>query len=186
MADPSPLFPAPPPAPRLATVPLPEGIHGRARWSEDRAYRYALTWLQMPPVGGRKPVVIGLNPSGASEEAGDRTLVRILGFFPAGFTMLNLFALRATEPKALLQSADPVGPENDQTIAEAIRTASMIVAAWGSPPSGKLGALVEDRARVVRGALRGREVYCLGTTRDGWPRHPLHLPGDTELRPWTF
>lgn len=174
-----------PERPRLATVPLPEGIHGRGRWSEDRRYRYALTWTRMPVVDGRKPVVIGINPSGASEEAGDRTLCRLLGWFPHGFTMLNLFGLCATDPRDLLRSADPVGAENDATIIEAIRTASIIVAAWGAPPSQRdLGRLVEDRARVVRGALRRHEVYCLGTTADGSPRHPLYVPAAQEVIPW--
>lgn len=178
------LFAPPPDAPRLASVPLPPGISATARWSEDRRYRYSLIWQPIPPREGRKPAVIGLNPSGASETCGDRTLCRVYSLLGGGFTMLNLFGLRATDPAELGRSADPVGPDNDETILEAVRTASFVVVAWGAPPSGRVGDLVRDRALVVRAALRGKTVLCWGTTKDGSPRHPLYLPGTAELIPW--
>ena len=28
------------------------------------------------------------------------------------------------------------------------------------------------------------EVWCLGTTKSGQPRHPLYLPSDTDLVRW--
>lgn len=176
--------PAPCEGPRLASVPLPPGISATARWSEDRKYRYSLIWQPIPPREGRKPAVIGLNCSGGSEDVADRTLCRVYHFFPQGFTMLNLFGLRATDPAELGRSADPVGPDNDEVIVEAVRTSSFVVVAWGAPPSGRVGELVRDRALVVRAALRGKTVLCWGTTQDGSPRHPSRLGNDVALVPW--
>ena len=31
----------------------------------------------------------------------------------------------------------------------------------------------------------GLQVYCLGTTKEGHPRHPLYAKGNTGLTPFT-
>jgi len=31
----------------------------------------------------------------------------------------------------------------------------------------------------------GRELWCLGLTQDGHPRHPLYVAGDQPLVRWT-
>jgi hypothetical protein len=30
----------------------------------------------------------------------------------------------------------------------------------------------------------GRELWCLGTTQDGHPRHPLYVPGEQPFERW--
>ena len=50
--------------------------------------------------------------------------------------MLNLFALRATDPRELKVHEDPVGPENMDYIHDMCRSCqtsgSLIVACWGN------------------------------------------------------
>src|SRR2546421_6723193 len=97
-------------------------------------YRYLLwrEWNAKLP----RLLWILLNPSTADERVDDPTLRRVLGFSQSygfgGLEVVNLFALRSPHPRALTQVVDPVGPENDMYIREAVGRASKIVAAWGS------------------------------------------------------
>jgi hypothetical protein len=149
----------------------------------SRAYRYRLTrtWNQeWPPV-----TWIMLNPSTADAFSDDPTIRRCTGFSRAfaagGMIIVNLFAYRATEPSALRGVADPVGPLNDRHVREACQAGAVTIAAWGAH-----GALA-GRAEAVTAMLRaaGVQLSCLGTTRDGHPRHPLYVPGSVPLTPWT-
>ena len=177
-----PLFPPPPDRPRLAApLRIPYGVRTSVRWGSD-GYRLALEWRRED---GPLPAVIGLNPSAASDIVADRTLLRLLTFLPGGFTMLNLFALRATDPHDLLTVADPVGDDNNTTIAEVAASAPMIVCAWGSPPSSprRLHDLVSARAAAVLRTLP-RPLHAFGLTLGGHPRHPLYLPGGCRPVVW--
>jgi hypothetical protein len=95
--------------------------------------------------------------------------------------MLNLFALRSTDPRALAQSSDPVGPENDKYIAKYTRSADptftpTVVLAWGAH------GVHRDRAAEVLETLP--PAKCFGMTKDGHPKHPLYLRSDTPLTPF--
>lgn len=154
--------------------------------SEDGLYRYSLrrTWD-----GSRPPVVfVGLNPSTADGTQDDPTIrremafARRLGF--GGLLKVNLYAFRATDPKALRealkQGVDAFGPVNlAYVLGETELAERVVVAAWGKPPSGV--PVPDDLAA----ALSRRPLLCLGTTKDGHPRHPLYLRADAEPRPWT-
>lgn len=120
---------------------------------------------------------IGLNPSTATAAADDPTIRRCVGFAKAwGFgslVMANLFALRSTDPAALSRAADPIGPRNNWWLAFERARVKSIIAAWGAQ-----GTLHSRSDQVVS---RFGEMYCLGLTRNGQPRHPLYLPGDAEM-----
>lgn len=79
-----------------------------ARLSSCRAYRFALwrIWDQSMPYA----MFIGLNPSTADETRDDPTLVRCGNFARqwgyGSVCMANLFALRATGPRALRCAAE--------------------------------------------------------------------------------
>ena len=130
-------------------------------------------------------VFVGLNPSTADESTDDPTIRRILGFADDwGFgtlVMLNAFAFRSTDPKALHVRAarrhEVVGVENDATIArafEANRNGKLVVG-WGAHGSllGR-GRHVAEMARTIHG-----RPQCLGRTGSGEPRHPLYLAAST-------
>jgi hypothetical protein len=150
-----------------------------AVFSEDRVYRYRLTrrWGD----SGTHAVWLMLNPSTADAMADDPTIRRCISFTKAwdlhGLTVVNLFALRSTDPKALKGHSDPVGPANDRFIREAIHPWSVVVAAWGVH-----GALNGRGAQVIASlAADGIEPACLGVTKFGHPKHPLYVPAATKL-----
>lgn len=76
-------------------------VESSARFSDCRRYRYTLTrrFADGPTVA-----FIGLNPSTADEHADDPTIRRCLGFAKrwgyGELVMLNLYALRSTDPPA--------------------------------------------------------------------------------------
>lgn len=158
---------------------------GTAVLSDDGRFRYRLTRPAYPNGHGCLLFVM-LNPSIADAEVPDPTLERCVGFARResyeSVELVNLFALRSKDPS--LVKADPqaaIGDDNDQHIREAMRHAWRVVFAYGAFPWAR------RRAREVWDLLDGRrqlEARCLGRTRDGHPRHPLYLRGDTQFVPW--
>jgi hypothetical protein len=160
-----------------------------ANLSADRVYRFSL-WRQWDADSiPRRMVVIGLNPSTADEFTNDPTIRRCIGFAQregcSGLVMLNLFAYRATDPRTMLEArargVDIVGPRNDEEIRNHTRQPSvgfapLVVCAWGAVhPS------LRARAQEVRAIVS--PAWCLGTSKEGHPRHPLYLRADTPLAP---
>lgn len=147
-----------------------------ATFDPTGTYRYSLTrgWnASRPPC-----VFILLNPSTANATVDDPTIRRCIGFARdwgyGSLEVVNLFALRATNPRQLRLSLDPVGEKNDEHIARAVKSASRVVAGWGIHGS------LRGRDRAVLRMLRSTEVVCLGTTEGGHPRHPLYVRRVTE------
>ena len=157
---------------------------GGARLSPCGEYRYELT-RRLAGANGAKGICtfVMLNPSVADALQEDPTVRRCLGFASKwGYDrvcIVNIFALRSTDPKALKNHPDPIGPENDRVIAKAAADSNLGVVAWGTH-----GAL-NGRGKAVQEelcAIRHGDVYRLGVaTKDGHPRHPLYLKGDTPL-----
>jgi hypothetical protein len=149
-----------------------------ATFSDCRTYRWTL-WRKwdddLPPC-----VFIGLNPSTADEMEDDPTIRRCIGFAKSwglgGLVMLNAFAFRASDPKVMMAADDPVGEANNRTIALTTYSASLnkgrIIAAWGSH-------CPDDRQREVCRQVNS-ELFCLGRTKAGKPKHPLYLRADTQ------
>ena len=159
----------------------------RAVFSPCEMYRYTLT---REGLGGTGTVVfIGLNPSTATADVSDPTVTRCTNFARAWgaerYVMVNLFAWRDTDPRGLLKVADPVGPSNNVAILAETMDAKHVVAAWGSHAFLR-ERLLSARVAEVCGMLakHGVDLQCLGTAKDGQPRHPLYLPADSVLRPW--
>lgn len=156
----------------------PEVIHRTAYLSPDGVYRYSLgrDWSDEP-----RMTFIMLNPSTANAIEDDPTIGRCMSFArregAGGINVVNLFALRATKPVALQQHSDPVGPENNKAILAALHRSEWIVAAWGAHK------FASERAALTRSQLRAdrRVLLCLGTTKDGHPRHPLYVPNSQPL-----
>ena len=147
-------------------------------------YRYRLHRLlpgQLWAMNRRRILFCALNPSTATEYQDDPTVRRMVGFCAreGGSTMalVNLFAMRSTDPNALALFDDAIGPQNDMIIAEEARRADMIIAAWGAH------RFARDRAKDVLRILSAHgNVYRLGEPAiDGSPRHPLYLPKDAPL-----
>lgn len=155
------------------------GARTSATMSADGVYRYELcrTWdAGLPPLWW-----IMLNPSTADALTDDPTIRRCREFakreLHGGIVVVNLFALRATDPAELRRHADPVGLDAERFYpGPDVRVA----AAWGAHGS------LHGRDRYVASLLaeRGVPLRCLGATKSGAPLHPLRVAGDTPLRPW--
>lgn len=152
-------------------------------FSPDRRHRYTLLHRINPLFGDHLIMWIGLNPSTADEQQLDPTLTRIRSFSERegydGFLMTNLFGFRATDPKEMLCAPDPVGPDNDAALLAAAQRCDKVVAAWGTH------GVHQNRALAVAKLLGQHSLWCLGTTQDGHPRHPLYVKGNQPLVRWT-
>lgn len=150
-----------------------------AEISECGLYRYHLyrAWDWSLPV----VAFVMLNPSTADASEPDPTMTRCKNFAKdwgfGGFVIVNLFALRSTDPDALKAAADPVGPRNDASIRETLASVQMVVLGWGAH------SMIEKRVEAVMAIVRdsGKVPHYLKLTKDGHPGHPLFLLGS--LRP---
>lgn len=146
-----------------------------AVFSDCGRYRYKLwrLWSSRPYV-----LFLMLNPSTATAEKNDPTVERCQRYATAwkygGLHVCNIFALRSTDPMALYDKPDPIGPGNDDVILEVAHGAGQVVCAWGN--HGKH----LDRSRQVIAMLQdaGIQPYCLTVTGTGEPGHPLYLRKD--------
>ena len=142
----------------------------------EQTQRVALAWWRPPTV----LAFVMLNPSTADAFSDDPTIRRCVGFaIRDGYDevcVMNLFAGRATKPDDLFKMSDPEGPENREHWQALKESSATIVCAWGS-----------DRRAVPQAekfleVMRGRELHCLGVSKDYRPRHPLYLKADVPLQ----
>jgi hypothetical protein len=157
-----------------------------AVFSDCGAYRYRLDrrWDEKLP-----PLAFGmLNPSTADEIRNDATIercerrARALGF--GSLIVWNLFAYRTVSPKTLKAHHSPVGPENDEFIRGVLLEIKLrngiVIAGWGSH-----GIFLERYKYALDIASRlSVELYCLGTTNSGQPRHPLYVSYQSSATKW--
>lgn len=146
-----------------------------------RIYRYELwrQWTVEPP--RRFVNFVCLNPSTADENTDDPTVRKAVKFACSwGFDALcitNLFAYRATDPRAMMKAADPVGFGNDRHILKVAREDSLVVCAWS------LDGSFMNRGAIVRSAIAKFDPHYLRLTREQ-PWHPLYLPDNTRPSRW--
>lgn len=153
-----------------------------AEVSGDGVYRYELgrSWDESKP----SLEWIMLNPSTADADVDDPTIRRCIGFAKRdGFGSIivhNLYALRATNPKTLLDChiIEAFG-DNERWLSR--QCADVTVAAWGANPAAEAWM----KCVLWRGVFRSRPLLlCLGQTASGAPRHPLYVKGDKEMEVW--
>ncbi len=181
---------------RVATTPLrstwPDGSTCGAVFSVDLIHRFHLWRVEpdAPKYAGdrpRFPLFVMLNPSTATHEVSDPTITRCAGFARAwgyhSFQVVNLFSLRATDPRMLHNLViDECDVENLKWIMASAVEADVVVCAWG------VHGVLRDQDALVISALHalglGSKLRCLGVTQGGHPRHPLYLAGRTPLQPF--
>lgn len=153
-----------------------------AVYSPCGKWRYLLWRIESRRAG---LIAMGLlNPSTADHLRDDPTIrqcrKRARQAGAKGVLVWNLFAYRATKPADLKRVDDPAGPDNDEAIALATEVTRRTVLAWGMH-GGHRG-----RDQQVLGILAGAscELWMLGLTGKGHPRHPLYLPTETPVRQW--
>jgi len=128
---------------------------------------------------------IMLNPSTADAEIDDPTIRKCIGFAKrwgfGGMHVVNLFALRATNPRELFTTPCPLGPHNESFLNASVLSAPKTVVDWGAC------AFAKDRAAEVLAGLPKsdrHQIVCLGLNADGSPKHPLYVPYDVTPIPY--
>jgi len=153
--------------------------------SPDGLYRYSLgrEWnTQRPSV-----MFVMLNPSKADVFIDDTTITKCIGFAQrwefGGLIVVNLYAFRATLPSDLWRSPyDPRGPENDKYISLLASKPARVVCAWGNHAyRDRADSVTRLLLQTRSGVFLPNELYCLGKTNSGAPRHPVRLPYNTQL-----
>jgi hypothetical protein len=154
---------------------------GYAQFGSNNKYRYALGRCFFTVPGNKNVSFVMLNPSTADAGVSDPTVRRCEGYAKLwGFnqlTVLNIFALRSTDPKKLYSDPDPVGPDNDENILAACRRSDLVVCAWGV--HGKF----MGRGEKVLKLVKKFDPTYLKLTKDGIPSHPLYLKGSLKPKP---
>jgi len=148
--------------------------------SDDGVYRWTFERRWGP---GELLCWIGLNPRGGEPFSGRRpTLAKVQRWATTwgldGVIVVNLFAYRSTDPRHLRVAAvDIIGPGNDEIINGAAAQCPVVLAAWGA------GGRLHRRGAEVAAMIP--DMFCLGTTRRGEPRHPLYVAQATTKIPYT-
>jgi hypothetical protein len=161
---------------------LPPGVCGAARFAGDRnEHRITLTrWLDPSPDDANFALWIGMNPSTAEADVDDLTVrkewtwTRRLGFYR--YVKMNAASYRATDPKVLASVREVNHPDNLPLIVAMASAAAMIVLSTGNPTDVLLGHY-RTMVRALKAA--GLTLQCLGTTKDGWPKHSSRIGYDT-------
>jgi len=163
--------------------------------SDDGRLRYALgrTWSAVPPLG-----FVMLNPSTADHDVDDPTIRRCVGFAKregaGGIVVCNVSPMRATDPAELYREAEANADIGIITgyysiVADELRPCSRVVLGWGAMAGAS--TLARQMLQMFAGALCLRlrdevdQLWCLGTSADGSPRHPLYLSAAAPLVEWS-
>jgi hypothetical protein len=158
-------------------VPFEAETRKAAVMSDCGGYRFSLLrrWGEPGAIHSVANFIM-LNPSTADAELDDPTIRRCMGFARSwgydGIDVTNLFALRSTDPSALLSSPDPIGENNDTAIVGTAQLCDLVICAWGCHKA------IGPRAAHVLKRLRdaGIQPKAIRLTKDGHPAHPLYLP----------
>ena len=167
-----------------------------AHLSKCGTYRYSLTrqWGDDPV---NRVCWIMLNPSTADAETDDPTIRRCISFSQGwgydALVVVNLWPLRATDPKELRPflnwenngpdwwARDQIHFANLPIVLDTAHNAPLTIAAWGANAmkldSGYVEHVLEELDQDVPANWSG--LHCLGTTKDGSPKHPLYVKGGT-------
>ncbi len=162
------------------------GLLSGAEFSEDGKYRYALWrfWNYQAAKDGkaRSVMFIMANPSRAGAFKDDPTTRKCAKYAQRwgydGMYIGNLYARIDTYSVFTgLTEQDLIGDKADEWL-EIMRNSSEIcVAAWGF-----MGGYHPARAKSVIAAFP--ELYHLGLSKDGLPKHPLYLPANLKPMVW--
>lgn len=146
-------------------------------------YRYYLqrTWVE----GRGRLCFVMLNPSTADSIDDDATIRICMGRAASmglgGIDVVNLFALRATQPARLYDTPHPISEpnepyKNDLVIQKMVqkKETHMVICAWGSNGEHM------QRGKIVLGWLKewGVVPHALRVNKDGSPAHPLRIGYD--------
>ncbi len=130
---------------------------------------------------------IMLNPSTADENIDDPTIKRCIHFTQSwgygGLVVVNLFPFRSSnpadcrrwadwEPSKDWYTRDEIFYRNMPIVVEHAKHSDLIVAAWGAAPWA-WNVADQVTMEIQEDCEPWPDIYCLGTTAGGAPKHPL-------------
>jgi hypothetical protein len=161
-----------------------------AIFSPDRKRRYVLA--RQVGAGERVACFVMLNPSRADEERNDLTVAKCCEFartWQCGYVVVvNLVPWISTDPLGLylLREHDVISDreENKRYVVQAahaaVKSGGPVVCAWGAH-----GHYLDQDLLVLRWLEDAKcAAQCLGTTVEGYPRHPGRIAYATALEPY--
>lgn len=155
-----------------------------AEFDDTGAHRLKLvcSWAEDLP----RVLYIMLNPSVADLENCDPTLDKCIKIAQhngyGSIAVVNLFSYRTPKPENLLAVQERNHPRNLEIVKAAIDEADRIVAAWG-----ERGVWFNGCYPVLKYVEEaGKELYCLGENKYGWPRHPLFMKANSVMRAYLY
>lgn len=172
---------------RVAGINQKGDYYSGAIFSECEYYRYAMwrIWVNHLEPAKRPNIImfIGLNPSTADETKNDPTVTRCIGFAKKwgydGLFMMNIFALRSTEPRMLYNNErSPIGLLNHLYLQRVGARSALAVCCWGN--HGELHSTGNDTINNLKYIV---PLYMFGKTKQNEPKHPLYLKSDSIIKP---
>ena len=149
-----------------------------ATFNEDRTHRLCLwrIWDESKPF----LQLIGLNPSTANETAPDPTIRRIIQLAKfngyGGIYMTNLFTVISANPDILENYNGHSSWLYDRDILLSVKLKCKDVAfVWGN------FKVARNRAADCIWEFSHCNALCFGRNKNGSPKHPLYLKGNTKL-----
>lgn len=165
-------------------------------WRDFRTPRFLELWESVirgeerpRPGPGRFVAFAMCNPSDADHNDLDNTTRRVDGFARRwgfdGWLGVNLSPWIETKSRKLSDATGPEGTENGHALVWAIAHSTLFACAWGATPFRYAWGAPERDALMYRLERAGVVPHHLGLTKDGHPRHPLYLRGDTKPQLWS-
>ncbi|MCL4431848.1 MAG: DUF1643 domain-containing protein [Epsilonproteobacteria bacterium] len=167
-----------------------------AVFSDDMKYRYRLSIpFYDEPSRTKTLSVILKNPSSADAMKADKTVQNVEKVVYKAFSdvgkieVLNLFALRGTYPKDVMEAymagTDIVGKENDSAFAWALMQSDYVVIAWGgaSPIRSSLYDIRVDKVLTMINVpdFSGKVYRKIEKGSDKYPFHACYWPDNANF-----
>lgn len=151
--------------------------------SDCGAYRYLLErrWDSGYGTVG----FIMLNPSTADSYEDDATIRRCVGFAKGwgyrSVAVVNLMAYRATKPGDVPKDpAAAAGTGRDYYLQHFALVCDQIICAWGAKLPSFIDQDYINRTLLLAVGSSRHHFFCLGTTKNGQPKHPVRLAKNTD------
>ncbi len=152
-----------------------------ARLSVSGMHRYWLLrkWDETLPT----VVFCMLNPSTADDKKDDPTVSKCITLSTNNgygtVVIVNLYAIRSSNPAAIQAAGDAVGQDNDIVITSMCDHRD-VVCAWGSRASDPA------RIRHVRDIIKtcASKTLMIGRNQDNSPSHPLYAQSSAQFIPF--
>ncbi|MGJ7611096.1 MULTISPECIES: DUF1643 domain-containing protein [unclassified Variovorax] len=165
-------------------------------------YRWTLSrmWDERPVL-----LVCMFNPSDADHEIDDPTITLVCqiashnGF--GGVVVVNAIPLRSSKPDDAVYMVNTWDTrraweerdrlqENVGVILTEVQKAGAVLLAWGALGGRCSNWIYHVQEEISASLPAGSEIYCLGKTKAGYPKHPLargkhKVPKNAPLLPWS-